>query len=116
MPKSASIPNHGSRFSLGRTRSSSPQDRNPALLALVAPALAMVLGLFVYPLLYSLISAFTTRDGAFGFDNFAKTFELYGTDILFTIVIVAASTVLTGILAALIGGYLVLGTHPAAVA
>ena len=76
----------------------------------------MVLGLFVYPLLYSLISAFTTRDGAFGFDNFAKTFELYGTDILFTIVIVAASTVLTGILAALIGGYLVLGTQPAAVA
>ena len=76
----------------------------------------MVLGLFVYPLLYSLVSAFTTRDGAFGFDNFAKTFELYGTDVLFTIVIVAASTVLTGILAALIGGYLVLGTHPAAVA
>jgi hypothetical protein len=35
--------------------------------------LAMVLGLFVYPLLYSLLSAFTTPDGAFGFDNFAKT-------------------------------------------
>jgi hypothetical protein len=33
----------------------------------------MVLGLFVYPLLYSLLSAFTTPDGAFGFDNFAKT-------------------------------------------
>jgi ABC-type spermidine/putrescine transport system permease subunit I len=76
----------------------------------------MVLGLFVYPLLYSLLAAFTTPDGAFGLDNFVKTVELYGTDILFTIVIVAASTVLTGILAALIGGYLVLGTHPAAVA
>lgn len=76
----------------------------------------MVLGLFVYPLLYSLLSAFTTPDGAFGFDNFAKTVELYGADILFTIVIVTASTVLTGVLAALIGGYLVLGTQPAAVA
>ena len=76
----------------------------------------MVLGLFVYPLLYSLLSAFTTANGAFGFDNFAKTVELYGTDVLFTIVIVSVSTVLTGIFAALIGGYLVLGTQPAAVA
>jgi ABC-type spermidine/putrescine transport system permease subunit I len=76
----------------------------------------MVLGLFVYPLLYSLLSAFTTANGAFGFDNFAKTFELYGTDVLFTIVIVSVSTVLTGIFAALIGGYLVLGKQPAAVA
>ena len=92
------------------------QGEHPALLLLVAPAVAIVLALFVYPLLYSLLSAFTTANGAFGFDNFAKTFELYGTDILFTIVIVAVSTVLTGILAALIGGYLVLGTQPAAVA
>ena len=76
----------------------------------------MVLGLFVYPLLYSLLSAFTTADGVFGIDNFVKTFELYGTDVLFTIVIVTVSTVLTGVLAALIGGYLVLGTQPAAVA
>jgi putative spermidine/putrescine transport system permease protein len=76
----------------------------------------MVLGLFVYPLLCSLLSAFTTQDGAFGFDNFAKTVELYGTDILFTIVIVTVSTVLTGVLAAMIGGYLVLGTQPVAVA
>jgi ABC-type sugar transport system permease subunit len=92
------------------------QGEHPALLLLVAPALAMVLGLFVYPLLYSLLSAFTTADGVFGIDNFVKTFELYGTDVLFTIVIVTISTVLSGILAALIGGYLVLGTQPAAVA
>ena len=88
---------------------------HPALLLLVAPALAMVLGLFVYPLLYSLLSAFTTANGVFGIDNFLKTFELYGTDILFTIVIVTVSTVLCGVLGALIGGYLVLGTQPAAV-
>ena len=74
----------------------------------------MVLGLFVYPMLYSLLYAFTTPDGALGIDNFVKTFELYATDILFTIVIVTISTVLSGVLAALIGGYLVLGTQPAA--
>jgi putative spermidine/putrescine transport system permease protein len=92
------------------------EERRPLLLLLVMPALAMVLALFVYPLLYSLVSAFTAKSGAFGFDNFIKTFDLYGTDILFTMVIVTVSTVLIGIFAALIGGYLVLGEHPIAVA
>ena len=88
--------------------------RKPALL-LVAPALAMVLALFVYPLGMSLVSAFTSKDGQPSFDNFAKAFELYGTDIVFTFVIVAVSTLLIGLLAAAIGGYLVLGAHPVAV-
>jgi ABC-type spermidine/putrescine transport system permease subunit I len=92
-----------------------PQRRGVALLP-IAPALAMVLALFVYPLGYSLISAFTTRDGHPTFDNFAKTLDLYGSDIVFTVLIVAVSTALTGILAAAIGGYLVLGAHPVAVA
>jgi putative spermidine/putrescine transport system permease protein len=92
-------------------------DRRPVfLLLLVAPALLLVLALFVYPLLYSLVSAFTTRGGAFSLDNFVKTFDLYGTDILFTIVIVSVSTVLIGAFATAIGGYLVLGAHPVAVA
>ena len=82
----------------------------------VAPALAMVLALFVYPLGYSLVSAFTAKDGQPTFANFTKTFDLYGTDIVFTVVIVAISTALSGVLAAAIGGYLVLGAHPAAVA
>ena len=90
-------------------------DRRSALLLLVMPALAMVLALFVYPLVMSLVSAFTTKDGQPSFDNFVKAFELYGTDIVFTFVIVAVSTVLIGLLAAAIGGYLVLGTHPVAV-
>jgi putative spermidine/putrescine transport system permease protein len=90
-------------------------DRRPALLPLVMPALAMVLALFVYPLGMSLVSAFTTRDGQASFENFRKAFELYGTDIVFTFVIVAVSTVLIGLFAAAIGGYLVLGAHPIAV-
>jgi len=91
------------------------QRRTIALLP-VAPALAMVLALFVYPLGYSLVSAFTAKDGKPTFANFTKTFDLYGTDIVFTVVIVAISTALSGVLAAAIGGYLVLGAHPAAVA
>src|SRR5215470_16345761 len=91
------------------------QRRTIALL-LVTPALAMVLALFVYPLGYSLVSALTAKDGQPTFANFTKTFDLYGTDIVFTVVIVAISTALSGVLAAAIGGYLVLGAHPAAVA
>jgi len=90
-------------------------DRRPLSLLLVAPALAVVLALFVYPLGYSLVSAFTARDGEPTLDNFVKTFDLYTTDIVFTLVIVAVSTALTGLFAAAIGGYLVLGAHPAAV-
>jgi putative spermidine/putrescine transport system permease protein len=90
-------------------------DRRPGLLLLVAPALAMVLALFVYPLGLSLVSAFTIKGGEPSLDNFVKAFELYGTDIVFTLVIVAISTVLIGVFAAAIGGYLVLGAHPAAV-
>jgi ABC-type sugar transport system permease subunit len=86
-----------------------------ALLA-VAPAAAMVLVLFVYPLGYSLISAFTGPDGRPGLANFAKAFALYGTDIVFTVVIVSVSTALVAVLAAAISGYLVLGAHPVAVA
>jgi putative spermidine/putrescine transport system permease protein len=90
--------------------------RRPVFLLLVAPAVAMVLALFVYPVLYSLASAFTASDGRISLENFAKTFELYGTDIIFTLMIVATSSALIGLFAAAIGGYLVLGTHPAAVA
>jgi putative spermidine/putrescine transport system permease protein len=90
-------------------------DRRPLSLLLVAPALAMVLALFVYPLGYSLVSAFTSRSGEPSLDNFTKTFDLYTTDIVFTVVIVTLSAALIGLLAAAIGGYLVLGAHPAAV-
>ena len=91
-----------------------PERRGLPLL-LVAPALAVVLALFVYPLGYSLVSAFTTGDGAVGLGNFTKSFELYGTDIVFTVVITTVATALVGVFAAGIGGYLVLGEHPAAV-
>jgi putative spermidine/putrescine transport system permease protein len=98
------------------TTASTRGDRRPIFLLLVVPAVAMVLILFIYPVVYSIVSAVTNRAGQIGLDNFTKTFALYGGDIVFTLVIVLVSTALIGILAAAIGGYLVLGRHPGAVA
>jgi putative spermidine/putrescine transport system permease protein len=85
-------------------------------LLLVTPALLIVLALFVYPLGYSLISAFTDKAGNFTGDNFSKAFELYLTDTIFTVVIIGVSTALIGAVAIAIGGYLTLGENPKAVA
>jgi ABC-type sugar transport system permease subunit len=83
--------------------------RHLALL-LIAPGLALVAGLFLYPLGFSLVSAFT-KDGAFTLEWFAKAFELYSTDIVFTVVIVLASCALTGLSAIVIAGTLTLGEN-----
>jgi putative spermidine/putrescine transport system permease protein len=85
-------------------------------LALVAPALATVLVLFVYPLGYSLVTAFVDKGGAFTLGNFARAWEFYRGDILFTVIIVGASTTLVGLFSIAIGGYLTLGENPRAVA
>lgn len=84
-------------------------------LLLVLPALAVILLLFVVPLTSSVIGAFAV-EGGYGLGNFAKSFELYTSDIVFTVAIVALSTALIGLLAIAIGGYLVLGDNPRAVA
>lgn len=91
---------------------------NPRFLGivLVAPALTGIFALFVYPLIFSVISAFTTKDGQATLANFARAFELYSLDIGFTLVIVTVSTLVCGALAIAIGGYLVLGENPRAVA
>ncbi len=82
---------------------------------LVLPALFVLLLLFAYPLAYSVVGAFTSGDGL-GFANFTKSFELYRRDILFTFLIVGLSTALIAVFAVAIGGYLVLGNNPTAVA
>ena len=83
---------------------------------LVAPALLMVLALFVYPLGYSLVTAFEQKGGGFTLGNFQKAFEFYSVDIGFTLVIIGLSTILIGLASIAIGGYLVLGENPRAVA
>jgi putative spermidine/putrescine transport system permease protein len=85
-------------------------------LALLAPALAVILVFFVAPLAMSAIVAFRRKDGGFTLEHFAKSFDLYTTDLLFTLVIVLGSTVLIGLVAIAIAGYLTLGEHPRAVA
>ena len=87
------------------------ESRTLALL-LVAPALALVAALFLYPLGFSIVSAFSVPGGGFGLANFAKAFELYSVDIIYTLAIVTSATALTGILALAIAGYLTMGETP----
>ncbi|MET0745879.1 MAG: sugar ABC transporter permease, partial [Microvirga sp.] len=64
-------------------------------LVLIAPALAMIGALFLYPLGFSLASAFTAPGGGFSLMHFEKAYDLYSTDVLFTLFIVVSSTILT---------------------
>lgn len=87
----------------------------PGLL-LVSPALAIIVFLFLVPLGGAVTGAFQDPDGGFSFGNFFKTYQLYSTDIIFTIVIVALSAILTAAFSVAIAGYLTLGNNPVAVA
>lgn len=93
-----------------------PPSLLPAL-ALLLPALLMVGVLFVVPLLMSLAYAFRNEaSGGWDLGNFAKAFNLYGTDILLTAGVTVLSTALVGVFAIAIAGYLTLGENPRAVA
>jgi ABC-type spermidine/putrescine transport system permease subunit I len=81
-------------------------------LLLVAPALAMVAALFLYPLAFSLVSAFSQPGGGFGLANFAKAIELYSGDILFTLFVVIVSVAITAIASVALAGMLTLGETP----
>lgn len=83
---------------------------------MIAPALLVVLGLFLVPLGLSIQQAFLDPEGGVSLANFAKAFALYGRDVLFTVVIVTVATALTGFVAIAVGGYLVLTTNPRAAA
>lgn len=81
-------------------------------LLLVTPALVVIGGLFIFPLGYSIVNAFTAEvDGIrrLSLANFFTAFELYADDIFFTIVIVGVSAVMIGLGAVLIGGYITIG-------
>src|SRR5262245_2105 len=84
--------------------------------ALVGPALAVIALFFVLPLALSAVLAFSDNEGGFTLGHFAKSWDLYRTDLLFTVGIVLLSTVLIGIVAVAIAGYLTLGENPRAVA
>jgi ABC-type sugar transport system permease subunit len=81
-------------------------------LLLIAPGLALIAALFLYPLSFSVVSAFTDPAGGFSLRAFGKAFELYSGDIVFTIVIVVTSCALTALAAVGIAGTLTLGENP----
>jgi ABC-type spermidine/putrescine transport system permease subunit I len=85
-------------------------------LLLAGPALAIVGLFFVLPLGLSFVLAFRAKDGSFTLEHFAKAFDLYTTDLLFTLGIVLLSTVLIGAVAIAIAGCLTLGENPRVVA
>jgi ABC-type spermidine/putrescine transport system permease subunit I len=92
-----------------------PADRWTGV-ALAAPALAVVGAFFIAPLAMSAIVDFRSKGGGFTLEHFSKAFDLYTTDLLFTLAIVLLSTVLIGLLSIAIAGYLTLGENPRAVA
>ncbi len=90
------------------------QSRFFTLLMLI-PALLMVVGLFIIPLLSSIESAFAVGD-QYGLDHFVKATELYGSDILFTIGIVGLSAIIIALMSITIAGILTLSGNPRLVA
>jgi ABC-type spermidine/putrescine transport system permease subunit I len=85
-------------------------------LALISPALAIVVAFFIVPLGISFALAFRAKDGSFTLQHFDKSFELYTTDLLFSLAIVLLSSALIAVLSIAIAGYLTLGENPRAVA
>jgi putative spermidine/putrescine transport system permease protein len=81
-------------------------------LALISPALLVIAVFFLVPLGLSVHSAFTDRAGAFTLAHFDKSFELYTTDMIFTLAIVLLSCALIAAVAIAIAGYLTLGENP----
>lgn len=67
-------------------------------LLLVSPAALMITLLFLYPLGFSLVAAFTSDTQAFTLQHFAKVFTLYSSDIVFTVVMVLVSVALLALL------------------
>jgi ABC-type spermidine/putrescine transport system permease subunit I len=83
-------------------------------LLLLAPALALIALLFVLPLGVSIVTAFEAADGSFTLAHFAKAWEYYRLDLLFTVAITVLSTALIAAASIAIAGYLTLGANPRA--
>ncbi len=69
----------------------------------------MVAALFLYPLGFSLVAAFTDAAGRPTLQHFEKAFELYSGDICFTLFIVVTASLITALLSIAIAGMLTLG-------
>lgn len=75
---------------------------------LVGPATLLIAVFFLWPLGFSLISAFTSDTQPLTLAHFAKVFALYSNDILFTVLIVLVSLVILALLSITISAMIVL--------
>ena len=78
---------------------------------LISPALLVIAVFFLIPLGLSLVTSLQAKGGGFTLAHFEKAFELYSTDMLFTVAIVLLSSALIAAVAIAIAGYLTLGEH-----
>src|SRR3954470_7395394 len=78
----------------------------------ISPAPEIVVAFFIIPLAISFALAFRAKDGSFTLQHFDKSFELYTTDLLFSLAIVLLSSALIAVLSIAIAGYLTLGENP----
>lgn len=85
-------------------------------LLLVAPALTLIAALFLYPLGLSIASALTADGRMPSLANFARAFELYSGDMIFTVWVIGAATVVTLVVAVALAGTLTLSASPGFVA
>ncbi len=86
--------------------------RRWAGLLLISPALLVIGIFFIVPLAMSVVSSLQAKDGGFTLAHFEKSFELYSTDMMFTVFIVLLSCALIAAVAIAIAGYLTLGENP----
>lgn len=84
-------------------------------LLLLAPALALLIGLFAIPAVYSVLGALTGKAGGASLEHFRTAIGLYGSDVVFTAWLVCLSVAAIALLAILIAGYLTLGANRLAV-
>jgi len=75
---------------------------------LVGPATLLIAVFFLWPLGFSLISAFTSDTPTFTLAHFDKVFALYSNDILFTVLIVLVSLAILALLSITISAIIVL--------
>ena len=85
--------------------------RRWAGLLLISPALAVIGVFFLVPLGLSFVTSLQAKGGGWTLAHFEKSFELYTTDMLYTVAIVLLSSALIAVVAIAIAGYLTLGEH-----
>lgn len=75
---------------------------------LLGPATLMIALFFLWPLGFSLLSAFTGNSQALTLAHFYKVFDLYSNDIVFTVIIVLASLAILALLSITLAAVIVL--------